>query len=444
MKGLSKRWLLPGLLALLPLAACGTPTGTITSTGTSTSAKPQPTVPFDPTQRQIGYTPKELRDAYGVTSLINQGYTGKGVTVAVIESYGSPTLQQDVDKFDQRYGLPDLHVQVVSPLGTVAFDPNNSEMTGWESETTLDVEIIHAIAPDAQVVVMTSPVDETEGVQGLPEFLKLEQDVVNNHRATIISQSFGASEYTLKDAAGQQEIQAWDQFYQQATTQDGITFFASSGDNGATDLASDNIDQRPLVPSRTIGFPADDPWVTAVGGTTIWPNGNGQYNEIVWGGKNDPMSGSEGGFSAFFPEPSYQKSLPASFQSEDNGKRGIPDVSAAADPATGLACYDGNDGWFVAGGTSASSPLWAGIAAIAQQKAGHSLGFLNSAIYKLGQSSSYAQDFRDITVGNNTTYTQDGQVFVQGFNATSGWDAATGWGSPRTATFIPALINALK
>src|SRR5205807_5291716 len=109
-------------------------------------------------------------------------------------------------------------------------------MVGWAGETTLDVQIIHAIAPGANIVVLTSPVSETEGVIGLPEFLQLEQYAIDHHLGNIISQSWGASEATLKDATGRKEVQKWDTFFQKATMQQGITFFAASGDNGATDF----------------------------------------------------------------------------------------------------------------------------------------------------------------------------------------------------------------
>jgi subtilase family serine protease len=330
--------------------------------------------------------------------------------------------------FDRQFGLPPITIKVLSPIGTVPFNPAGKDMLGWAGETELDVQIIHAIAPDAAIVVLTSPVDETEGTIGLPQFRQLEQYAVTNHLGNIISQSFGASEVTLeKDPLGQQEIQKWDAFFKQATTQQGITFFASSGDNGATDYT--DLQATKLSPTPTTSFPTDDPWVTSVGGTTLQRNGTG-FQEIAWS-----MSG--GGFSIFFATPSYQQTLPTSVQALLNHRRGVPDVAGDADPDTGLAVYLPG-GWTLGGGTSASAPLWAAFMAIANQMAGHPLGFINTALYKLAASGAYAQDFHDIVVGNNTVNLHG--VQVQGYPAVQGWDPVTGLGTPNAEKLLPDLI----
>lgn len=375
-------------------------------------------------------TPRSMRIAYGVESLMERGLTGAGQTVVDIVSFGSPTLQQDMDIFDQQFGLPPITIKVLSPLGTVPFNPRTKDMVGWAGETELDVQIIHAIAPGAKIVVLTSPVDETEGTIGLPQFLQLEQYAINNHLGTIISQSWGASEVTLKDAAGQQEVQKWDAFFKQATTQQGITFFGSSGDNGSTDYIDLQATRLSITP--TTSFPTDDPWVTSVGGTSLFRNGTG-FQETAWN-----MSG--GGFSSFFPTPSYQQSLPVAAQRELNHRRGVPDVSGNADPDTGLAIYTG-DGWNLGGGTSASAPLWAAIMAIANQMAGHPLGFINPALYKLAAASTYTQDFHDVTDGNNTADVNG--VQVPGYPAVAGWDPITGLGTPNAEKLLPDLIAAM-
>ena len=382
-------------------------------------------------QKTSCYTPHALRVAYGLEALTEQGLTGKGQTAIDIVSFGSPTLQQDMDMFDRQFGLPPITIQIVSPLGTVPFDPNNKDMLGWAGETELDVQIIHAIAPDAGIVVMTSPVDETEGTIGLPEFLKLEQYAVARHLGHIFSQSFVASEATLTDNAGQQLIKQYSDFYKQITTQQGFTIVNGSGDNGATDYA--DIKATKLAPTPTVNFPADVPWVTAVGGTTLTRTADG-YNESAW-------PGSGGGISKFFSEPAFQQGLPQVVQSELAGHRGLPDIAGDADPVTGMAFF--SDGqWQQTGGTSASTPLWAAIIAIANQMAGHPLGFINPGIYKLGTSAHAQQDFRDIISGDNSV--NQGSVQVQGFHAVAGWDAVTGWGAPLASQFIPDLIAALK
>src|SRR5712691_3608980 len=401
-------------------------TATLTSTNTAADICPD-----DLSSSTNCYTPHALRVAYGVEALTEQGFTGKGQTVIDIVSFGSPTLQQDMNVFDQQFALPPITISVIAPLGTVPFDPQNKDMAGWAEETELDVQIIHAIAPDAGIVVMTSPVDETEGTIGLPEFMKLEQYAVSHHLGQIFSQSYVASEATLMDSAGQQFVKTYTDFYKQITTQQGFTIVSGSGDNGATDWA--NIAATRLSPTPTVNFPADVPWVTAVGGTTLTRTANG-YNESAW-------SGSGGGISKFFSEPTFQQSMPQSVQSELAGHRGLPDIAADANPLTGMAFYI-NGQWRQVGGTSASTPLWAGIIAIANQVAGHPLGFINPGLYKMGISQNAQRDFRDITSGDNSV--SQGTVQVQGFQAVPGWDAVTGWGAPQANQFIPDLISALR
>src|SRR5258708_29920394 len=420
------------LLLSCLLAACG-PFGGSTSGGAAQAPVAQSTHTPPAVQTPAGtivdmcpgslgqlkscYTPHALRVAYGLEALTEQGFTGKGQTVVDIVSFGSPTLQQDMDVFDRQFALPPITVKVVAPLGTVPFNPKNNDMVGWALETKLDVQIIHAIAPDAGIVVMTSPVDETEGTKGLPEFRQLEQYALAHHLGNIITQSWGVSELTLKDAAGQQEIQKWDAFFKQATTQQGITFLGASGDNGVTDYA--DIKMTKLSTTPTTSFPADDPWVTAVGGTSLMRNGNA-FQEIAWN-----MSG--GGFSSFFAVPSYQQALPSQVQSQFNHRRGVPDVAADADPTTGLAFYF-NGGWGASGGTRASAPLCAALIALADQMAGHPLWFINPALYKLAQSKSYFKDFPQLPVGRNPVNVNG--VTVPGYSAAPGWDAVTGLGSP--------------
>ncbi|HLG64131.1 MAG TPA: S53 family peptidase [Ktedonosporobacter sp.] len=424
------------LVLLFLLTACTTPVSGATTSGKPT---PSPTSPASLSpeacpgrliQDKNCYTPRDLRIAYDIETLTKQGFTGKGQTVVDIVSYGSPTLQQDMDVFSKQFGLPPIQIQVISPLGTAPADPKNSDMAGWAEETELDVQLIHAIAPDAGIVVMTSPVDETEGTIGMPEFMKLEQYAVDHHLGQIFSQSYVASETTLADSAGQQLVKNFTEFYRQITTQQGWTIVSGSGDHGATDWA--DLAGTKLATSPTVNFPADVPWVTAVGGTTLMRTTNG-YIEQAW-------PGSGGGISKFFDEPDYQRSMPQAVQTQLAAHRGIPDIAADADPLTGMAFYIAGR-WLKVGGTSASTPLWAGIIAIANQVAGHPLGFINPALYRLAASSTYVQDFRDITVGSNTV---DTPIQVPGFQAVNGWDAVTGWGAPQVSHLIPDLIAALK
>jgi subtilase family serine protease len=375
-------------------------------------------------------TPQSLRIAYGIQPLIQEGFTGKGQTIVDIVSFGSPTLQQDMNVFDQQFNLPPITIQQIGPLDkTVPVSDPNNDRSGWASETTLDVEIMHALAPDAKIVVLTSPVAETEGTFGLPQFRALLQYSIDHKLGNIISQSWGASEVTLKDAAGQAEIQKWNTLYQQATTKDGLTILSASGDNGATDFT--DLKGTKLSTTATTSFPADDPWVTAVGGTALSRSG-ANFTESAW-------DSSGGGFSSFFPTPTFQQSLITPTSALSPKARGVPDVSADADPDTGLAMYEAGS-WNTAGGTSASTPLWAALVAIADQMANHPLGFLNTTLYQLALSTHYQQDFHDITTGNNSV--NSGDVRVEGYNAGVGWDPITGLGSPDAVHLLPDLIAA--
>jgi subtilase family serine protease len=244
------------------------------------------------------YSPQEMRRAYGLTPVLNAGFTGKGQTIVIIDSFGSPTIQSDLQVFDAGYGLLDPpSFKVLAPLGTINFDPNNSDMVGWAAETTLDVEWSHALAPDANIVLMTSPVSETEGVQGLPEFLYLEQYAVNHNLGKIISQSWGATENTLFTiSGGRRVLQNFEEFYKQAAAK-GVTVFASSGDAGTA-----NVDVNGnIYPFPTVNFPASSPYVTAVGGTSLFASTNGQYqSEVVWNGGQPNGGATGGGISQYF------------------------------------------------------------------------------------------------------------------------------------------------
>ena len=353
-----------------------------------------------------------MRDAYGLTPLFEQGYTGKGQTVVLIESFGNPTLQQDLAVYDQRFHLPPLAVQQISPLTVPVSDPRNDH-EAWAAETTLDVEVVHALAPDAQIVVLTSRVDEYLGTEGLPEFRQLLHYAIDHYPGAVISNSWASFESTLTDAAGQQEIGQWDALLKQATTQHGITVLAAAGD-------------WPQIES----FPSDDPWVTSVGGTELDHTGT-QYREI-------PNYDMSGGFSRFFPEPSYQQLLPASVQSLVQQRRGIPDV--AADATGGLAIYY-DQTWGYAAGTSQSTPIWAALVAIANQMAGHPLGFLNPALYHVGTSPQYLQDFHDIQAPSPRI---GGEPDDPDRDALPGWDTVTGLGTPNAVKLLPDVIAAAQ
>ncbi len=390
--------------------------------------------------QQLGflcYSPQEMRTAYSLTPVLNRGITGAGQTIVIIDSFGSPTAWQDLHKFDRDYGLPDPpSFQQLAPFGSVPFNPNNTDQVGWAEETSLDIQWSHAMAPGANIVVLTSPVSETEGVQGLPQFLQLEQYAIA-HNYKIFSQSWSATENTLFTPAGYQVLNAFNNFYMNAVLVHQATFFASAGDSGS---ANQDINGN-TYPFPTVGFPASSPWATAVGGTSLYADANGNYQrETVWNdGINDATGG---GVSQYFRIPLWQKAtLPGSALAILKGYRGVPDIASNADPNTGVPVYlgflgQGQNGYYVFGGTSESSPTWAGILADAFQYAGHPISFLNARLYLLGQNAQVRNwVFHDITVGNND------QPPIAGYSATVGWDPVTGWGSPVASQLFAALAH---
>jgi subtilase family serine protease len=396
---------------------------------TALSSLPRITI-TSPTEGGL-YGPSELRQAYHVDSLIQQGYTGAGQTIIDMVCFGNSQVQSDLDAYSQYYGLPHTTVQVVAPLGPNAQPQSSADQMfqeGWAGETSLDVEMYHALAPNANIVVLVAPVCEPEGIVGLPQAREELQYALDHHLGDIISISGGTSELTLTDPASRAELKLWDPILQRATTQDGVTIFVSSGDNGSTDYR--DLEATQLSTQPTTSFPTDSPWVTSVGGTSLDDASNG-FSETAW-------SDSGGGFSRFYSEPAYQETLPSADQSLLQSWRGVPDVAADADPNTGVRVYISGQWYSGYGGTSIAAPIWAGVMAIADQMAGRPLGFINPALYQIGESSKGNVDFNDITSGNNTQTV--GNVTVPGYAATPGWDPVTGWGTPDASKLIPDLI----
>jgi subtilase family serine protease len=377
------------------------------------------------------YNPFELRRAYNVDGLLSMGDDGSGQTIIIIDSFGSPTIESDLHAFDKAFGLPDPpSFKIYTPLGTKPFNPNNGNMIGWAAETTLDVEWAHAMAPGANIALMTSPVNETQGVQGMPQFLFLEQYALDKNIGKIISQSWATTENTLFYNGGRQVLTSFNDFYRQAAA-DHVTVFASSGDSG---VANPNIHGQ-TYPFPTVNFPASSPYVTAVGGTNLYATTEGRYQaETAW-------DGSGGGVSQYFAEPDYQvKNLNRSQQAILNGYRGLPDIAYNASGETPILVYlsfiPGQPGWYLIAGTSEGSPQWAGIIADGNQYAGHPLGFINPALYALGHGDNRSEDYHDVTIGNNSV------GGIPGYNAAPGWDPVTGWGSPNATNLIEDIVQA--
>lgn len=382
-------------------------------------------------QKQYGlacYGPSQIRGAYNIPS----SATGAGQTIAIVDAYGSPTIQSDLHTFDQAYGLKDPTLNIIYPGGSPVFNSLSGNEVGWAEETSLDVEWAHAIAPDATIDLVVAASNAGNVLNNA------EQYVVSNHLANVMSMSFGAPEGAIAGAGDNLQLQQADAIYQQAKSE-GITVYASSGDSGASQGYS----------TANALFPASDPYVTAVGGTDLFINGQSSYgSEYTWN-DSDPSTcpfgcdygvfGATGGApSAIYSAPSYQKAL------SGQSARTTSDVSYNASVYTAVMVYLGflgsaNNGFYFFGGTSEGAPQWAAITALINQAAANAgkapVGFLNPQLYAIGANAKeYAADFHDVTVGNNDLY-------GPGFNATTGYDLPTGLGSPNVANLISTLVG---
>jgi subtilase family serine protease len=392
------------------------------------------------------YDPYQIRHAYGVDTLINAGFTGKGKTIVIIDAFQNPNLIQQLNVQDGFYGLPGLNglgaptdpnlgtFTQVAPDGLTPFVPSDPNMSSWAQEISLDVMWAHAIAPGANITLVLAKSNEDVDILSATKY------AIDNNLGDIISQSFGENESCVDPNLLAQQHQ----LFVEATMRN-ITIFASTGDSGA---GQGSCDGNSLV--QAASSPAVDPLVTAVGGTELQaaryclaslgcnPAANptpGTYEgEIVW---NEPAFGaSGGGFSVLFDEPSYQEGT-----IKGGKQRGVPDVAYdAAVLQGGVLTYldipGVPSGFYLFGGTSAGSPQWSAILAIAGQEAGHDLGFINTALYHIGQAPPhYAASFNDVTNGNNAF------GGVAGFAAGSGWDPTTGLGSPMASQLVNYLIQ---
>jgi subtilase family serine protease len=340
------------------------------------------------------YAPSDIRKAYGFDGLYGQGMDGKGVRIAVIAAYGSSTLENDLNKFDIDFGLPGFELEVWTPHDYVV-----GQDLAWAREATMDIEWVHAIAPSATIVLIVAPDSSINSMFGALNF------AIFGNISDVISLSWGANEDQMS-ASG---IRALDSLFQQAAAQ-GMSVFASSGDSGSYGTY--------LTPGPAV-YPSSSPYVTSVGGTRLYFKASGGYmGEVAW-------SGSGGGRSIVFGRPSWQSGplVPA------DGARTLPDVAMTADPIYGVhVVFNGQDvstSGKGAGGTSLSSPLWAGLAALATQRAGGRIGLMNPSLYSVASSQNYTKDMHDISNGSN------------GFASGTGYDMATGLGSPNA----PALLE---
>lgn len=398
------------------------------------------------------YGVRQFLTAYGVTPLHDRGIDGRGQSVVLVEFAPGKTssttisatdsdLRDDLAVFDGQFGLPAARLQVITRFAGAG----NPFLAGGEE--AMDAEMVHAVAPAATIRIVLVP-------EGNGHLQATGATFINALRlapslGSVVAVTAAISERCVT-STGAAELDA----ALQADEDHHVTVIASSGDNGATGTSCTADPTPELV--RAVNLPASDPLVLAVGGTTLdaSPTAGAYVSETAWSSPTGALpanapevpasvqaellpKGSNGGFSSLFTRPSYQDGIDAV-----GHMRGVPDVSADAGSDTGMAIAlhlaPGNV-ITTADGTSAASPFWAGIVALADQDAGHALGFINPAIYRIGRSPSYHRAFHDITTGSNTMKYKT--ATVTGYQAAGGWDPVTGWGTPNAQVLVPLLAH---
>lgn len=386
------------------------------------------------------YSPQQLRQAYGIQPLIAQGITGKGRIITIIDAFQSPTLRQDLHLFDTLFGLKDPQLNIIAPFGLTPFNPKDPAQTGFAGEISLDVEWAHAIAPDATIDLVLGNVKNNSLKGQLTALFQATAFAVQNNLGSVISQSFGIGESCVGNAAIQQSHRV----FQTARAQQ-QSVFASAGDSGAAAIQCD-ANGKPIALVQGVNYPASDPLITSVGGTTLLAGRNGAYiGEQTWNGS--PQGGATGGgFSKIFPLPAFQQNTLKA------GGRGVADIALDGDPLTGVpivtsSLMPGATMIIPIGGTSVGAPVAAAMTALFDQAAGGKrLGFLNAALYRIADTTTGAQAFHDVKTGNNTFTFQNGKakMTVPGFDAGLGWDPPTGLGSLNAANLAPLLPHAIQ
>ena len=428
------------------------------------------------------YQAFQLQRAYDLAPLFSRGIEGRGETIVIVDAFGSPSIASDLQTFDSEMGLPNPpSFQVITPEGPITTNPKNctskysptgpdlcSDYYGWTVETSLDVEWSHVMAPEANILLVETPMTETEGIYGFPQIVAAENYVIDHHLGDVISQSFGANEQTFTSPG---QIYSLRSAYVNAARH-GVTVLAASGDQGSTSEicnpstgCADPADVICCSSTRAIDWPAADPLVTGVGGTQLHLNNEGDRTapDSVWNDLSSTLrvpgpvytSGSSaGGLSTVFSRPKFQHGVAGIV----GDSRGTPDIAMSAAVNGAVDYYDTTDpsvaGWGIVGGTSEASPLFSGIVALADQEAGHSLGYLNPALYAMAQRGA-PDGIVPISQGGNT-YTfciaahvktnsscasSSDLVTVPGFSADGSYNDATGWGTVDAASFVPALAR---
>ncbi|WP_427135254.1 S53 family peptidase [Pseudarthrobacter sp. S9] len=353
------------------------------------------------------YTPPELARIYNFPA----GADGSGQVVAIIE-LGGGFGQADLDTYFGGLGITGPTVTAVGVDG--AANQPGQDPTGADGEVLLDIEVVGALAPKADILVYFAPNTDAGFLDA----------IINASHASPAPASISISWGQNEDAWTAQARTAFDQALADATAL-GVTVTAAAGDNGSADGATDGKDHA--------DFPASSPHVLACGGTRLDadPSTGKIRSETVW--NDGPNSATGGGYSDTFPAPAWQSGLPAHARHHKPAPkpkpgghgRGVPDVSAVADPQTGYKVrVDGKD--MVIGGTSAVAPLWAALIALFAQATGRRFGQIQPLLYNLPAG------FHDVTTGNNGTY-----------QAATGWDPCTGLGSPDGTALLAAIKSGL-
>jgi len=387
-----------------------------------------------------GYSPAQLRSAYGVASAVSSGDKGTGVTVAIIDAYASPTIVADANGLSTHWGEPQFTAGQYTETTFMPFVNQTAcgGEAGWNEEETLDVEAVHAMAPGANIHYIGA----SDCGTGLDDAINF---VIQNQVADIVSNSWGG----IGEPGSLSEISTEHSMFVQAAAE-GIGFYFSTGDDG------DNVLLHGL-PHPEPDYPSSDDTVTAVGGTSLAVTSTGGYNfETSWGDDFDPVFnggyqevlpgtfqfGGGGGVSRLFVQPSYQASTVPAGLAKLNGAtpmRVVPDVAATADPELGFL-IDYNSTFPTIGGTSLACPLIAGLQALASQGRMVPIGFANPELYALGQSSGA---FHDVKAPASTIamMTTSGSALITlgkdtSLTATTGYDDTTGLGTPNGLNYL--------
>jgi kumamolisin len=353
------------------------------------------------TSASASFLPNQIASLYAFPTTV----TGAGQCIGIIE-LGGGFNTTDTNASFQAMGLtPPTVVAVSVDGGKNAPTPDD----GSDAEVALDIQVAGGAAPGANIAVYFAPNTDAGFSDAITSAI---HDTTN--KPSVISISWGSAESNWS----QQSTQTMNTALQDASTL-GVSVFVASGDNLATDGVTDG--------SAHVDFPASSPWAIGCGGTQITVSGNSITKETVW---NEGTSGSGGGISDLFPVPSFQENttLPPSVNGGKTG-RGVPDVAADADPASGYKIVVSGQS-VVVGGTSAVAPLWAGLTALINQGASTPVGFFLPYLY------ANPTLLRQITSGNNIP---SGSTI--GYDAGPGWNACTGLGVPNGESLFVALTS---